>query len=315
MDEKIKVLVIGATGFIGRHLVEELSKSGEYNILCTTRKLPRATFLKKFGVKIIQADITEKYSLEKVFNQKIDIVFHCAGYVANSNSELLYKINALGTENICDLSLKSGVKRVVYTSSVAVVSGNTEVPLTEDLPFKATNIYGESKIEAERKALEYRKKGLKIVIVRPPIVYGEDEPHMMRFMLFLLKYRLLPLIDNGQNKFHLAYVKNVVKLMVYSLGNEGFLEGTFFIADKEVLSSKEVFTAMCKGIRAKPPLNIPNCLKAVLMPLPYVGKKLNFFTRDMIYSTKRIEKLGFNFPYSGEDSIPKSAEELFYGKN
>ena len=315
MDSAKSVLVTGATGFIGRHLVEELAKKNSYNIFCITRDLHKAKFLDNFGVNIIQADITQKPSLDKVRGFKIDIIFHCAGDVESTNPALLYKINVLGTENICQLAFELGVEWLVYTSSVAVVSANEDVPLTEDLSYKATNIYGESKIEAEKKALEYREKGLKIVIIRPPMVYGEDEPHMMKFLLFLLKYRLLLLINRGENKFHLAYVKNVVELMIYSLSNDAFLEETFFIADKEVLSAREVFKIMTEAIGAKLPLNMPNPIEVLLLHLPYLGKRLKFFTKDRVYSTERIESLGFSFPYSTPDSLAKSAKALLYGKN
>src|SRR3989338_5012484 len=206
----MNVLVTGATGFIGRHLVRELKKHKQYKIFCLLRNLRKAKLLEGLDIEIIPGDITDKTSLEKLKNYQIDLVFHCAACVENCNPKNLETVNVSGTRNICDFSLVQGVKRLIYLSTVAVVSGNKEVPLTDDLPFSATNVYGESKVEAEKAVWEYRDKGLPVVILRPPMVYGEDEPHMMKLLLKLLKFRVLPLVNRGESKLHLAYVENVI---------------------------------------------------------------------------------------------------------
>ncbi|MFH1504822.1 MAG: NAD(P)-dependent oxidoreductase [Candidatus Omnitrophota bacterium] len=306
----MNVLVTGATGFIGRHLVRRLSELGGYNIFCLVRNPKKAETLKPLGVQFVYADITDKGSLEKVLEYKIDLVFHCAAYVDNKPLELLQKANVEGTENVCELCLKLGIERLVYLSSVAVICGNDEVPLTEDLPYKATNPYGESKIKAEKIVLEYRKKGLQSVIIRPPMVYGEDEPHALKFLLYLLKLRLFPLIGKAENKFHLVYVENVVEVMIFSLGKKEFLERTFFIADKEVLSTRQAFTILSKAIGAMPPLTIPNFLKPLLLSLPYIGRKLRTLSRDNVYSIEKIQSLNFTPPYSGQESLIRSAQYL-----
>ena len=300
------VLVIGSTGFIGRYLVEELSKRGGYNIFCLVRSPLKAESLTRFGVKFIYADITQEESLKKLLNYKIDFLFHCAGYV-KGNKALLYKINVSGTENICRLAKNLNVERMVYLSSVAVVSGNNIVPLYEDLPYKATNIYGESKIEAEKRVINYRQKGLRTVILRPCMVYGEGEPHMLSQLLTLLKFRLFPLINGGRSKFHLVYVKNVVDAIIFSLSKDEFLKGTFFIADNEVLTVKEVFAILSRAINLSPPWNIPRILTPLLLNIPLAGKRLRSFLKDRVYSIEKIKDLGFGPAYSTEEALIKSA--------
>lgn len=275
----MKVLVIGATGFIGRHLAKKLLEQKDDTVFCLVRNLKKAQFLQELGAELIYGDVADKSSLEKVSGCKIDIVFHCAGFVDNKNPQLLHKINVVGTENVCQLCLNLGVKRLIYLSSVAVVSGNKEIPLNENLPYSSTNIYGESKIEAERKVWEYRKKGLPVVILRPPMIYGEDEPHLMKLLLFLLKHRLLPLVNKGKNKLHLAYVENVVAAMLFSLNKEEFLKDSFFVADKEVLTVGEIFTIMSKAIGARPPFVVPKGLTPLLLHLPYAGRRIKFFLK------------------------------------
>lgn len=306
----MKVLITGATGFIGKNLVEELSKDKSLEILCLVRNYKKAEGLKSLGAKLIYADITREHTLSKILRHKIDIIFHCAGCVDNKNKDKLYKVNVLGTENVCSLAQRLNVERLVYLSSVAVISGNTQVPLKEDLPFKATNIYGESKIEAEKRVLEFRRDGLRSVIIRPCMVYGKGEPHMFNKLCSLLKHRLLPLIDGGKKKLHLVHVKNVVELMIASLKKEEFLEGTFFIADGEALTVKEIFEIITKSINAPPAWNLPLFAKLILLKVPFLGKKVKFFLKDRIYSIERIKNLGFNPPYDVREGLKESVQHL-----
>lgn len=306
----MNVLVTGATGFIGRHLVKRLFELESYNIFCLVRNPAKAKALEPYGVKLIYADIADKSSLDKVLNYKIDVVFHCAAYVDNKPLDLLQKTNVEGTENICRLSLKLGAERLVYLSSVAVICGNSQEVLTEGLPYKATNSYGESKIEAEKRVLEYRQRGLRVVIIRPPMVYGEDEPHALKLLLGLLRLRIFPLIGKAQNKLHLVYVENVVEAIIYSLGKEEFLEGSFFVADNEVLSLREVFTILSEGAGYKPPFTAPDFLKPFLLRLPYIGKKVSSLLKSRVFSIERIQSLGFNPPHPAAKSLKKSAAAL-----
>ncbi len=302
----MNILITGATGFIGQNLVEELAKLGIHSLFCLVRNRKKAKLIEHFGVQLIYADITKKESLVGILENKIDVVFHCAGYVKNKNHHLLHKINVLGTKNICELSSLLNVERLVYLSSIAVVSGNPQVPLTEDLPFSATNIYGQSKIEAEKIVLECRGKGLRAVIIRPCMVYGKNEPHMIDRISLGAKCRILPIIDGGTKKFHLVSVKNVVQAMIFSLSREEFLEGAFFIADDEILTVKEVLMIFVKALNAPKPFAVNKPVSTVLRALPFLGKKLNFFAKDRAYSIERIKALGFNPSYSTFQSLFKS---------
>ncbi len=302
----MNILVTGATGFIGRNLTYRLAQDKRRKIICLARNPRRAESLKPLGVETLSGDITIKSSLKKILDYKIDVIYHCAAYVESKNPRQLFMVNAGGTANICELALKLKVERMIYLSSVAVVSANPQIPLTEDLPFRASNLYGESKIAAEQEVWQYRKQGLRAVVIRPCMVYGENEPHMMKFLLFLIKYRFLPLIDKGKHKFHLVYVQNVVEALLFCLNGEEVLRNAFFVADAEALTTREVFLIFSQAIGARPPLSIPDYLKPLLLNLPGLGKKLSFFSKDRVYSIERIKALGFHPPYPVRESLIQS---------
>ncbi len=304
------ILVTGATGFIGRHLVKELLKNDKDVVFCLVRNLKRAEFLKSLGAKLIVADIVDKGSLKNIGTPLIDEVFHCAAHVSGKNSSLLYKTNIEGTRNVCELAYRLKVKRLMHTSSIAVVSGNPQIPLTEDLPYAATNCYGTSKVEAEKIVLQYREKGLPAVIVRPPIVYGEDEPHALGILLKFLRYRLLPLLNQGKVKLHLGYIENIVKGMIFCINRDECLEGSFFIADSEVLTIKEILKIISEAAGIQPPAEAAAWLKWLIEHLPYLKRKTTIFAKDRVYSLERINRLGFSPPYSTKESLVKTTKEF-----
>ena len=303
MASRKNVFVTGSTGFIGRHLVQRLIREDKYNIICLLRNPARISMFKYSPVSIVFGDISLPGILRQARYFPIDFIFHCAALVENKNLDDLREVNVSGTQNVCEFALSAGVEKLVYLSSVAVVSGNNRVPLVENLPYSATNRYGESKIEAEKTILNFREKGLPVVVLRPPMVYGYDEPHMLELLLFLLKYRLLPVFGGGEKKFHLVYVENLVEAMLYSLGQDDFLRGTYFIADREVLTVNEVFTILSRAVGGKPPIHIPRVFERVILNLPYIGKRLNFFTKDREYSISKLKSTGFSPPYNAYNSL------------
>lgn len=316
---KKNILVTGATGFIGRHLVKKLVDSNRYSVVAISRSHEKVKKLEKLALKAQKADITIKADLDKLNKFPIDIIIHCAASVESlvslrsKNQKILNKINIEGTENICKLAIELGVEKVIYISSVAVVSGNREVPLVEDLPFLATSNYGLSKLEAEKKALLYRRKGLPLVILRPPIVYGEDEPHVFPLLLKLLRYRLIPLINQGRARLHMVYIENLIAAIFFALESQNMLEDSFFVADKEALNVSQVFASMAKGLGVKEPLCLPSFFTPLFSKLLFFGKYFSLFSKDRVYSTKRIESLGFRPPYQAKEALIKSCRN--YKKN
>ncbi|MCF7873101.1 MAG: NAD-dependent epimerase/dehydratase family protein [Candidatus Omnitrophica bacterium] len=310
INKKKTILVTGATGFIGRHLISRLIGLDQYSIVAISRFPERTSKIKK-KIKLIKADITKEKDLEKLTKIPIDIIIHCAACVEGKKKKNLDKTNIFGTENICKLGVELGIERFIYLSSVAVVSGNKELPLTEELPHSATNAYGHSKLEAEKKVLVYRRKGLPVIILRPPMVYGEDEPHAFPFLLKLLRWRMVPLFEGGKYKLHLAYVENVVEAIIFALESDAMFESSFFVADDEVLNIEQVFKKMAEGIGVKPPLFIPSFLTYFFCRIPFFGKRFSFFLKDRAYSTEKIKSLGFRPPYKAKDALVKSSRVCF----
>ncbi|MFA5100124.1 MAG: NAD(P)-dependent oxidoreductase [Candidatus Omnitrophota bacterium] len=303
----MKILVTGATGFIGRFLVDDLLEAG-HEISAVVRKTSNRQPLIDKGVRIIEADLSDEKSLQILRQFPVEVVYHCAGLVEDKYLQKLYRANVAATDNICKYALEQKVHRLVYLSSVATVSGNEQVPLTEGLPYSATNLYGLSKLEGESLVLEYRRHGLPVAIMRPAMVYGEGEPHAFDTIMKLLRYRLLPMVDGGRYKMHLAYIRNVTQALVSALSDDRFLEGTFFIADNEVLTQREVFSILSQVAIGKDPVILPRWLTPVLTHVPFLGKRVRSFLKDRVYDISRLKSMGFTYRYTAQEGLRRSAE-------
>lgn len=267
---------------------------GGFEVICAGRSLNKLGLLLD-KVKPVYLNIEDKEAIRKILRQeRPEALIHCAALLRNYSLKRLRRVNVEGTRNVLEACLKEGVRKVVYLSTIAVISGNNQVPLTEDLPYKAISRYGQSKIEAERVALYYRQKGLKIAILRPPFVYGEHESHTLSLLVNLIRWRLLPILGDGSNRLHLVGVENLVDVMMLSLKNEGAYNGIYIVADKEILSIKEVFGYIAEVLQVKPPLHIPQVFIPFFIRLPFVGKQFCFLRKDRAYSIERLQKrLGY----------------------
>lgn len=209
----MKVLVTGATGFIGSHLVEKLVAWG-YEVRGMTTSPLKAQKLKEKGVEPFLGDL-RNYDAVREATRGVSLVFHLGAILSDWGLwEPFYQVNVLGTANILRAALEEKVERVIYTSSIAA-TGLEDYPGLKDESFPLTSSshpYCRSKAEAERIAHDFMARGLPLVILRPVYVYGPGERNVGVYTvarLLRVGFRLLP--GNGQNYHHRIYVKDLVE--------------------------------------------------------------------------------------------------------
>jgi nucleoside-diphosphate-sugar epimerase len=176
-----KVLVTGATGFIGGHLCETLAGRG-YEVLALGRRTPTDPWLKMPGIRFFHGDVTQRGTLEEPVRQA-DIIVHAAGMLRGRDLAELLGVNCEGTRNLLDLMTKqtvsgvstpgtsSAARRFILISSLAAGGPGIEES-------KPVSLYGESKLAAEQVAHEYAAR-LSVAILRLPPVYGPRDRAML----------------------------------------------------------------------------------------------------------------------------------------
>ena len=209
------VLVTGATGFIGSHLVDFLNKQNRA-VRCLVRTTSDITFLKQLKVKIVYGDLLDKESLRKAVSG-VEIVYHLAAMVRphkvfskKGELERLYEtVNAQGTQNIASACLKEGVAKFIHISSISAVGVGED--LTESSICKPVTAYGKSKLLSEEIIINLvESKNFPAVIIRPGQIYGERAYGMLNFFK-LIKKDLLCIIGDGTNFLPVCYVADLVE--------------------------------------------------------------------------------------------------------
>ena len=308
----MKVLITGATGFIGEFLVEELVRS-DYVVTCLVRDIKRGEFLNRLGAKLIEGDINDKVKLqESVKNQ--DIIFHLAAEtdisrISKSTYNRFCSVNVKGTENLLECCKGKKVKKIVHFSSIAVMGLIKDKISDENTECHPVNPYQLSKWEAERLVLDYYKKyNLPVVMVRPTMVYGpsdKDHSEILRMTKFIKK-GIFPLVGSGNNSIPIVHVRDLVDGAILA-GKYGRPGQIYIITNENKSSFNEIIhTISCEIGKNVLIIRIPKLLaQSVIFPIELLARLFNL---KFPFTLKRIESMTSDRVFS----VEKAKNELGY---
>ena len=235
----MKALVTGGGGFIGGALVQRLVEQGH-----TVSSLSRVDYpeLRKIGAEVISADLQDVDSVCRAVEGK-DIVFHVgakAGFWGPYKE--YFRTNVLGTKNIIKACRKSGVGSLVFTSSASVVFDGADIEgMNEKLPYpeKPLSHYTKTKALAEKAVLEANDHDLKTISLRPHLVWGSGDQHILPRIIQQARAGKLRRIGKGRNLVDTTYIDNAVQahLCAYKalIDNPMAYGKAYFITDGEPL--------------------------------------------------------------------------------
>ncbi len=297
MDER--VLVTGATGFTGGHLILRLISMG-LSPRALVRRGSNYKGLEEKGCEIFLGDLATGGGIDDAVNG-VDKVYHigAAFRVEGVPKQYFWDVNVEGTRKLLDASLKYGVKRFVHCSTVGVHGEIKEPPATEDTPFNPGDHYQQSKLEGEQLALEYYKKGLGVVVFRPVGIYGPGDTRFLKLFKPIAKGRWF-IVGTGENLYHLTYIDDLVNGIILCGVKEG-IEGEVFIL------GGEGYTTVCElgfaiadvlGVNLKVikipvfPARVLALLCEKLFPLlnlepPLYRRRLDFFLKDRAFDISK----------------------------
>ena len=235
----MKILVTGASGFIGKSLVAELLSQG-YSVIAGSRT--SIGYIKS----VVVGDIDGDTDWDEVL-VGLDTVIHLAArvHILNENSKAplaeFRKINVAGTLKLAESAAKAGVKRFLFVSSIGVNGTYTTLPYTElDSP-NPQDAYGVSKFEAEQALHKLSAKtDMKIVIVRPPLVYGAGVKGNFEQMLKVLATGIpLPFLS-VKNKRSFIYLENLVDALILCATHPKAAGQTYLVSDGQDISTPDL---------------------------------------------------------------------------
>jgi nucleoside-diphosphate-sugar epimerase len=251
------IFVTGGTGFLGAYIIRNLVERGQ-----AVRALRRPSSTQPFfiakeiwnKVEWVEGDVLDVVALQQGM-EGAEMVVHAAAIVSflKQRREEMYKVNVDGTDNVVNVALESGIRRMLHVSSVAALGRTLNAStVSEEKKWeanKANTHYAITKHEAEMHVWRGFAEGLEGVIINPSTILGFGNWHESSCAIFKNAYKEFPWYTNGVNGF--VGVEDVAQAAVRLLFSD--ITEKRFIVNAENRSFQSLFAAMAKGFGKKPP--------------------------------------------------------------
>jgi nucleoside-diphosphate-sugar epimerase len=255
----VKVLVTGASGFLGSHIAEQLSREG-HTVRALVRKSSKRDFLERLAnVEFAYGGVEDADKVAEAV-KGVDAIIHSAGLVKARSPEEFTKTNVEGTRNLIEAAKKNApnLKRFVFVSSLTAVGPSLDgKPVDETHVSEPITHYGRSKREAERVVLA-AKKDLPVVILRPAAIYGPRDQEIFAF--FQSVYRgVLPTVGKGDSTISMIYGSDCAEACIKAITADVPSGSTYFVEDGEPHGFRSMVEAIetALGKKAFVRLNLP----------------------------------------------------------
>jgi nucleoside-diphosphate-sugar epimerase len=299
----MKALVTGATGFSGAALVKKLLEYGhEVKVIVRDQsKLvnnnPR--------LNIVEGNIINLKDVERSIDG-VDTVFHIAAVyrTAGISEDIYWATHVKGTENLLKAALKGNVNKFVHCSTVGVHGHIEQPPATENYRFKPGDIYQLTKLEGEKKALEfYRSEGLPVTVIRPTAIYGPGDTRLLK--LFKLASKPINIVlGSGEIKYHMVYIDDLIQGFMLAAKVEKSVGQSFIIGGKEVLTLNALLSTISELMNvSNKKIHLPawpfqmagTICERICIPLnidpPIYRRRVDFFTKSRAFSIEKAQNI------------------------
>ncbi len=241
------VLVTGASGFVGGHLVWALVQRG-YSVTCLVRSTSDTKALPKSGIRLISGGLTDRASVREAVRQ-VSTIYHVAGAIKAAHREAYFKVNQEGTRRVLESVAESNphLSRFVHVSSLAAAGPSSGGrALTEEEKPNPISWYGESKLQSEQEVLG-SKDLFPVTIIRPSAVYGPRDKETL-FIFKMIQRGCLFTPGRFGRRFSLIHVSDLVHALIAAGEQETRSGEIFYVSRFETFSWDEVGSAIANAL-------------------------------------------------------------------
>lgn len=211
----MKILVTGATGFVGSYVARDLVGRG-HEVIALVRAASHTDSLKQLGVQLVFGDLGSSQQ-NSVSIPECDVVIHIAGLIKAKNTQDFYRVNAEGTRWLLDQLRYQEIKKFIYVSSISARGPNQNSSSFEGKG--AVSHYGKSKVQGEKIVFEHQNR-FPVCLVRPPIVYGPgDRETLILFRFF--RRGFFPIVGKIPLKNSFIQVRDLSAMLVAMAEHKG----------------------------------------------------------------------------------------------
>ncbi len=244
-----KALVTGATGFVGSHLVERLI-SGGWEVRALVRPTSDTGHLRGLGVELEEGDLSDPESVRRG-GAGAEVVYHLAAATFARSAQAFERANAQGTRRLVEgiAAAEPRPRRLVYLSSYAACGPSLPGrPRSLEDPPAPLTAYGRTKLAGEAEVRELEGRGVEVVVVRAPTVYGPRDRALLSYFR-LVRWGLAPSPEGGAERLHVIYAPDLARALERAADAPA---GTFAVAEPRVHSWGELVDAIAGPLRRRP---------------------------------------------------------------
>jgi nucleoside-diphosphate-sugar epimerase len=302
-----KLLVTGATGFIGSRLALRAHQLG-MDVLATGRaelhvEVERLQELRAAGVRVEAGVLQDRALVDRVLQDR-DTVIHLAAaqHEAEMPESYFRAINVDAVRTLLSACRDHNVRRFVYGSTIGVYGDASESLLDEDSPVRPDNVYTTTKLEAEA-LVRSCENDLETCIVRIAETYGPGDRRLLKLFRSIARGHFV-MIGSGNNRRQCIHVDDLVRGLLTAAQHSNAVGGTFVLAGSEIMTTHEMVRRIARVLDRKPPrLQLPlwpfvaaaGVMETALPPLhlapPLHSRRLDFFRKSFVFSTVRAQSL------------------------
>jgi nucleoside-diphosphate-sugar epimerase len=314
----VRVLVTGATGFTGGHLVRYLAAQGD-SVRALVRGASKASLPP--DVETVAGDLTDRGSLSRALHG-VEAVYNIAALYRQAGlpPDVYRAVNAVGVQSLVEEAAAAGVRRVMHCSTVGVHGDVEHPPANEDAPLKPGDVYQETKLEGERLARETGPRvGVEVTIARPTGIYGPGDRRLLKLFRGVARGRF-PLLGDGQIYYHLTYIDDLVAGFRLCATHPAAAGRTYILAGAEVTTLDELVRQIAQVAGVKPPtFHLPvwpvwmagAVCEALCAPFgiepPLYRRRVDFYTKSRAFDISRARaEIGYAPAVSLIDGITRT---------
>ena len=315
MISNLNVLMTGASGFVGSHLLKRMERRQGLRVRAAVRRFSGVSSCSMVHV----GNIEQHTDWSNALNEQ-DVVVHVAAlaHVTDNDTEesltVFRRVNVDGTLNLAREAADSGVQRFIFISSIGVNGNNNTLPFTEDDQPNPTGAYAQSKWEAELGLGAIgRETGMEIVIVRPPLVYGPNAPGNFGSLVRMIEKGIPLPLGAIHNKRSLVSLDNLVDLIMTCIDHPAAANQVFLASDGQDVSTTELLRGVGRAM-GKPARLIPVPAGMLMFGASLLGKKAvaqRLLGSLQVDISKARNVLGWEPPLS----VEKGLRRCFFSEN
>lgn len=276
-----KILLTGASGFLGQALLASLIKSGQ-RISCVGRRRPDYNDdLCDWRMMDFERGVSDDIMAG------VSTVIHLAASLGDHSRRNMEKINVETTRDLLEAARRAGIKKFIYISSIAAKNGQS--------------VYATTKRSAEEMV---KKSGLNYVILRPTLIFSSLSDKLISKLIFLVRFGIVPIIGNGQNKFQPIFRDDLVGLIKIILG-KGLTNKIYEVGGSEILTFDELILAVAAVMKKR--VLLLHFPKIIFYPLHYLHLLPPLFN----FVDFNLDKLANNLPiYNDFGFVPTGSRKI-----